>query len=129
MAKMTPEQAERFLAAGSHKGTLILSVPREGRGPLSVPLAFRYVNGGFEFSTKPTRQHARAFMKAGRATVMVHHESYGAGGNLERNTSLRRAPSASRTRQPRRGSTPSSRPASSRNPSSPSSTRSGVPPP
>ncbi len=83
MAKMTPEQAEQFLTHGAHKGTLILSVPRHGRGPLSVPLAFRYVHGGFEFSTKPTRLHARAFMKAGRATVMVHYESYGAGGNLE----------------------------------------------
>ena len=83
MAKMTRAQAERFLTGSSHKGTLILSVPRPDRGPLSVPLAFRYVDGGFEFSTKPTRLHARAFMEAGRATVMVHYEDYGPGGTLE----------------------------------------------
>lgn len=83
MARMSRADAERFLTGNSHKGTLILSVPRDGKGPLSVPLAFRYARGGFEFSTKPTRLHARAFLKAGRATVMVHYEHYGPGPTIE----------------------------------------------
>lgn len=83
MARMTRAQAEDFLLQGGHTGTQILSVPQNGKGPPSVPLASRYANGGFEFSTKPTRLHAKAFMRPGRATVIVHYERYGDGGTLE----------------------------------------------
>jgi hypothetical protein len=83
VARMSRKDAEVFLAGSSHKGTMILSVPRDGKGPLSVPLAFRFTRGGFEFSTKPSRLHAKAFLKAGRATVIVHYENYGPGGTLE----------------------------------------------
>ena len=57
---------------------------RDGKGPLSVQLAFRYINGGFEFSTKPPLLRAKVFMRAGRANVIVHHENYGSDGTLER---------------------------------------------
>jgi nitroimidazol reductase NimA-like FMN-containing flavoprotein (pyridoxamine 5'-phosphate oxidase superfamily) len=76
---MTPEQIEEFLGGGDHRGTLILSVSRDGRGPLCVPLAFVYSDGTFRFQTKKSRRHAQAFMRAGRATITVHHEDYTRG--------------------------------------------------
>ncbi len=81
---MTREEAEAFLAGADHKGTAILSVPRPGRGPISVPMSFQYADGAFTFATKPSRRHAQAFLAAGRATVIVHHERYEPGVQLER---------------------------------------------
>ena len=76
MARMTRQEAEAFLASVDHRGTAILSVGRPGRGPISVPLSFSYGDGVFRFVTKRSRRHARAFLAAGRATVLVHHEDY-----------------------------------------------------
>ncbi len=84
MARMTREEAEAFPASPDHQGTAILSVPRPGRGPISVPLSFGYAGGVFTFATKPSRRHAQAFLAAGRATVIVHHERYEPGRQLER---------------------------------------------
>lgn len=72
------------MASRDHNGTAILAVSRPGRGPMVVPLAFRYENGAFEFDTKPSRRHAMAFEAAGRASVIVHDEQYGPGTTLER---------------------------------------------
>ena len=83
MAKMTPDQVEDFLGGTDHRGTMILSVSRDGRGPLCVPLSFQYSDGVFRFHTKQSRRHAQAFLKAGRATITVHHEDY-RGGRYER---------------------------------------------
>lgn len=83
MARMSSEEAEAFLTGSSHRGTAILSVSRPGRGPLSVPLSFRYRAGGFEFDTKPSRRHTQAFLAAGRATFLVHYEDYSPGKVLE----------------------------------------------
>lgn len=80
---MTPEQMEAFLAGDDHLGTAVLSVGRPERGPLSVPLAFAYRDGRFEFHTKASRRHTRLFLETGRATVLVHHERY-EGETLER---------------------------------------------
>jgi len=79
MAKMTPEQVDEFLGGGDHRGTMILSVSRTDRGPLCVPLSFQYGHGVFRFHTKQSRRHAQAFLKAGRASITVHHEDYSAG--------------------------------------------------
>lgn len=76
---MTPEQMEEFLTGQDHRGTVILCVSRDGRGPLCVPLAFEYSDGVFRFQTKESRRHAQAFLKAGRATITVHHEDYSKG--------------------------------------------------
>lgn len=83
MARMTTEQMEEFLRGDDHRRTMVLSVGREGRGPLCVPLAFSYSEGVFRFQTKQSRRHAQAFLKAGRATITVHHEDY-AGRVYER---------------------------------------------
>jgi nitroimidazol reductase NimA-like FMN-containing flavoprotein (pyridoxamine 5'-phosphate oxidase superfamily) len=77
MARMTRRQAEDFLVGGAHRGTMVFSVAVDGRGPLSVPLAFRFEGGVFRFDTKRSRRHTRAFLAAGRATVLVHFERYG----------------------------------------------------
>lgn len=84
MARMSHDEAVAFLQGGDHGGTAVLSVPVEGRGPLSVPMSFRFVQGAFRFSTKRSRRHARAFVVAGRATVLVHHERYEPGIQIER---------------------------------------------
>lgn len=49
-----------------------------------VPLSFRFEDGSFSFATKPGRRHARAFESTGRASVIVHHEEYRPGRQLER---------------------------------------------
>ena len=84
MARMTRDEAESFLSSPDHKGTAILAVARPGKGPMVVPLAFRFRDGVFEFDTKPSRRHAKAFEAAGRASIIVRHERYGNGGTLER---------------------------------------------
>lgn len=84
MARMSREDAEAFLVSRDHNGTAILAVARPDKGPLLVPMAFRFTDGVFEFDTKPSRRHAKAFEETGRASVIVHHERYGEGEPLER---------------------------------------------
>ena len=83
MTRMTDEQIAEFLRSGDHRGTMILAVSRQGKGPLCVPLAFTWSDGAFKFSTKQSRLHARTFMATGRATITVHHEDY-SNGQYER---------------------------------------------
>lgn len=80
---MTDEQTAEFLTSDDHRGTMILAVARQGRGPLCVPLAFTWSDGVFRFATKQSRRHAQAFLAAGRATITVHHEDY-SNGQYER---------------------------------------------
>ena len=84
MARMTAPQLEDFLGGTDHRGTAILSVCRPDRGPLSVPLSFSWTGQAFRVVTKPSRRHAQAFVAAGRATLMVHHEDYESGVQIER---------------------------------------------
>ena len=84
MARMSEEQLEAFMRGGDHNGTMILAIARPGRGPLCVPLSFRWVDGTVRFSTKRSRRHTQAFLASGRATAMVHHEEYGPGVQVER---------------------------------------------
>ena len=84
MARMTQQQLDEFMDGPDHKDTMILSIARPQRGPLSVPLSFRWDGGAIRFSTKRSRLHTQAFLVAGRATAMIHHEEYGPGRQLER---------------------------------------------
>ncbi len=84
MARMSPAQLDDFLAGDDHRGTAILAVARAGAGPMLVPLSFRFEERKFLFATKPGRRHARAFEAAGRASVIVHHEDYAPGCQVER---------------------------------------------
>ena len=84
MARMTQRQLDEFMDGPDHNGTMILSIARPERGPLSVPLSFRWDGSSIRFSTKRSRRHTMAFLAAGRATAMIHHEEYGSGVQVER---------------------------------------------
>ena len=88
MARMTSEQVNDFLMNGDHKGTMILAVGRESRGPLCVPLSFRWDGETIRFSTTRSRRHTAAFLAAGRATALIHHELYGSGVQIEKYVAL-----------------------------------------
>lgn len=88
MARMTSQQIDDFLMGSDHKGTMILAITRPDRGPLAVPLSFRWSHGVISFSTKRSRLHTKAFLAAGRATAMIHHERYEPGVQVERYVSI-----------------------------------------
>lgn len=81
---MTAEEIDAFLLGSDHTGTMILGVTRPDRGPLMVPLSFRWSSGTIRFATKRSRLHTKAFLAAGRASAMVHHERYAPGDQVER---------------------------------------------
>jgi Pyridoxamine 5'-phosphate oxidase len=70
---MTREEREEFLA-GLHVG--VLSVAVEGRGPLTVPLWYRYEPGGpVRFITFPESRKAQAIAGTGRASLCAQNEA------------------------------------------------------
>ncbi len=81
---MKSNEIDEFLDGSDHKGTMILAVARPGKGPLTVPLSFRWSDGKIRFSTKPSRRHTKAFLATGRATALIHHERYESGVQVER---------------------------------------------
>lgn len=69
---MTREEREEFLAA-VHIG--IVSIPQEGRGPLTVPLWYRYEPGGdVEFETGRDTRKGRLLQVGGRISLCVQTE-------------------------------------------------------
>lgn len=58
--------------AGPHQA--VLSVGRVGKGPLAVPMSYRFVDGRFVFVTSPDSLHGRLMTKRGRATITVQYE-------------------------------------------------------
>src|SRR4029434_2203214 len=61
---MTKQERERFLA-DLHVG--IISIPEEGRGPLTVPIWYSYEPGGeLRVITARTSRKARLLQRAGR---------------------------------------------------------------
>jgi uncharacterized protein len=71
---MTKEERERFLA-DLHVG--IISVPEEGRGPLSVPIWYSYEPGGeLRVVTGRASRKARLLQRAGRFTLCVQAETW-----------------------------------------------------
>ena len=70
---MSRAECEAFLA-DTHVG--IFSVAAEGRGPLAVPIWYRYEPGGeVRFATGATSRKARLLERAGRATLCVQTET------------------------------------------------------
>ena len=70
---MSREERERFLAE-THVG--IVSVADPGRGPLSLPVWYRYEAGGaVHFVTDADSRKVQLFRKAGRATFVVQTET------------------------------------------------------
>ncbi len=69
---MTVEEREAFLA-GVHIG--ILSVDRPGRGPLALPIWYRYADGIVEIGMSGTSLKAQLLRAAGRATLTAQTET------------------------------------------------------
>jgi nitroimidazol reductase NimA-like FMN-containing flavoprotein (pyridoxamine 5'-phosphate oxidase superfamily) len=71
---MTKQERERFLA-DLHVG--IISIPEEGRGPLSVPIWYSYEPGGeLRVVTATTSRKARLLRRAGRFSLCAQAETW-----------------------------------------------------
>ncbi len=69
---MSKAQREAFLAA-TH--VAVISIPEPGRGPLSVPVWYRYEPGGVaRFVTGGASRKARAIRASGRLSLCVQTE-------------------------------------------------------
>lgn len=67
---MTIQERERFLS-DPHVG--IISIPEDGRGPLTVPVWYAYVPGGeLRVVTGRTSRKGRLLERAGRFSLCVH---------------------------------------------------------
>jgi PPOX class probable F420-dependent enzyme len=70
---MSRAEREAFLA-DTHVG--IVSIAEEGRGPLAVPVWYRYAPGGeVLFATADTSRKRRLLARAGRASLCVQTET------------------------------------------------------
>ena len=70
---MTKQERERFLA-DPHVG--IISIPEEGRGPLTVPIWYSYEPGGeLRVVTARTSRKAQLLQRAGRFSLCVQTET------------------------------------------------------
>jgi PPOX class probable F420-dependent enzyme len=70
---MTRAEREAFLA-DTH--VAIVSIAEDGRGPLAVPVWYRYTPGGdVRFATGPKSRKARLLERAGRASLCVQTET------------------------------------------------------
>ena len=65
----------RELLAGPHQA--VLSVGRQEKGPVAVPMSYTFNGDRFFFVTSPTSLHGRLMSKAGRATLTVQFEEVG----------------------------------------------------
>ena len=69
---MTPSEREAFLA-DVHVG--VLAVEEPGRGPMALPIGYRYVDGVVEIGMGGDSAKARLLRAAGRATMTVQTET------------------------------------------------------
>ncbi len=69
---MSPDERDAFLA-GVHVG--ILAIDEPGRGPLAMPIWYRYEGGVVEISMDGSSLKARLLRAAGRATMTVQDEN------------------------------------------------------
>ena len=76
MASISEERIAELLG-GPHQA--VLSVGREGKGPVAVPMSYTYDGDRFFFVTPPTSLHGRLMNKAARATLTVQFEEVGFG--------------------------------------------------
>jgi len=72
MVAMTKEEREAFLAE-LHVG--VLSIPEEGRGPLTVPVWYSYEAGEVRISTGKVSRKAQLLKLAGRVSFCVQIET------------------------------------------------------
>jgi nitroimidazol reductase NimA-like FMN-containing flavoprotein (pyridoxamine 5'-phosphate oxidase superfamily) len=71
MSTMQTDQMARLLD-GPHQA--VLSLSRDGRGPVAVPVSYHFTEDGFYLVTSPSSVHGRLMSQLGRATVTVQFE-------------------------------------------------------
>jgi hypothetical protein len=59
------------LLGGPHQA--VLSVSREAKGPVAVPMSYHFSEGTFFMATSPESLHGRLMRQRGRATVTVQY--------------------------------------------------------
>lgn len=69
---MTPDEREAFLA-DLHVG--VLSIQRDGKGPLAVPIWYEYEDGQVLIHMSGESAKARLLRRHGRATMTVQNET------------------------------------------------------
>ncbi|MGB8360836.1 MAG: pyridoxamine 5'-phosphate oxidase family protein [Acidimicrobiia bacterium] len=69
---MTDEEISERLA-GPHQG--VLSLSREDRGPIAVPMSCVYRDERFRMIASPRSEHGRLMQTRGRATPTIHHDA------------------------------------------------------
>jgi len=74
MASISKRQIPELLN-GPHQA--VLSVGRENKGPVAVPMSYTYNGDRFFFVTSPASLHGRLMSKAGRATLTIQFEEVG----------------------------------------------------
>jgi nitroimidazol reductase NimA-like FMN-containing flavoprotein (pyridoxamine 5'-phosphate oxidase superfamily) len=74
MASLSKDRIAELLE-GPHQA--VLSVGREERGPVAVPMSYTYAGDRFFFVTSPNSVHGRLMSKAGRATLTIQFEEIG----------------------------------------------------
>jgi nitroimidazol reductase NimA-like FMN-containing flavoprotein (pyridoxamine 5'-phosphate oxidase superfamily) len=78
---MSPQEVDEYLKL-SH--VAVLSVSREGRGPIASPIWYDVIDGAIRMVTSPNSLHGRAMQRSGRATLTVRSEEYGDEQTVER---------------------------------------------
>jgi hypothetical protein len=53
----------------------VLSVGRDRKGPVAVPMSYHFSAGSFFIATSPDSLHGRLMIRRGRATLTVQHDS------------------------------------------------------
>ena len=70
---MTKQERETFLA---DLHVAVISIPEEGRGPLTVPIWYSYEPGGeLQVVTPKTSRKAQLLKRAGRISLCVQSET------------------------------------------------------
>ncbi len=77
---MSPQEVEKYLQLPH---VAVLSVSREGRGPIAAPVWYDYVNGSIRLITSRNSIHGKAMERLGWATLTVRSEVYGDQHTIE----------------------------------------------
>lgn len=74
MERLSYPEIERRLS-GPYQA--VLSVSRDGRGPVAVPMSFQLKDGQFWMITSPDSLHGKLIREMGRATLTIQDEELG----------------------------------------------------
>lgn len=71
MREMTRDEIAECLA-GSHQA--VLSLSRDERGPIAIPMSYLYRDGRFWMITSPETDHGRLMSRNRRASITIHYD-------------------------------------------------------